>query len=214
MLWCSHAVVPVDCGHTPCGGDGQNPAWRSVAMQGSPQCELCRGHLSPGAAELGAGLLFTPGCQEREPCLEPRVCDQAGPGWDAGGSASAWRDSSTASADAATAPAASSLAPQPSQGRIWEGAQVKWHPGTLLGQSCPCPTLPWLWERCSVSSQQCCGAQAWPHCLCYHAIFEFSFFFFLCSFLSFFLSFVVLFLFPFVFLFCSVSSCLVPRSQR
>lgn len=70
-----------------------------------------------------------------------------GPGWDAGGSASALRDSSTASTDA---PLASSLPSEPSPGRLWEGPQVKLHPGTFLGQSCPCPTLPWLWERGAV----------------------------------------------------------------
>lgn len=51
-----------------------------------------------------------------------------------------------------------------------------------------------------MSSQQCCGAQAWPHCLCYHAIFEFSFFFVVFFFFLFFFCCFV-FLFPFVFLF-------------
>lgn len=43
-------------------------------------------------------------------------------------------------------------------GEDLEGVQAKRHPGVAPGAALPAP--PWLWERCSVSSQQCCGAQA------------------------------------------------------
>lgn len=76
-----------------------------------------------------------------------------------------------------------------------------WHRGSLA------PSVPWLWERCSVSSQQRCGVQAWPHHLCYHAIFEFSFvfffllLFFVCLFVFLLFCFFFSFLF-FLFFFC------------
>lgn len=74
-----------------------------------------------------------------------------------------------------------------------------WHRGSLA------PSVPWLWERCSVSSQQRCGVQAWPHHLCYHAIFEFSFVFFfsfvIFLFVCLFFSFFVFFFFSFLFVF-------------
>lgn len=79
-----------------------------------------------------------------------------------------------------------------------------WHRGSLA------PSVPWLWERCSVSSQQRCGVQAWPHHLCYHAIFEFSFVFFFFPLLFFVCLFVfLLFCFFFSFLFFLFFFCLL-----
>lgn len=62
-----------------------------------------------------------------------------GPGWDAGGSASALRGWSATGADAAPGMLSSSLPPQCSLGRIWEGVQVKQHPGAAPRAVLPMP---------------------------------------------------------------------------
>lgn len=75
VLWWSHAVVPMVC------GQAQQGATHHVGMMGRTlpgdqwpwKATLgVENSLSPGAVELGAGLLFTPGC------LELKVHDQAG----------------------------------------------------------------------------------------------------------------------------------------
>lgn len=145
VLWWSGAVAPVVCGQaqqgathhvgvmgrTMPGGQWPHKATLGVssAEDSCPQGQQSweQGSCSHLGARRGS-LAWSRGCVTRQ-----------GPGWDAGGSASALRDSSTASADAATAPLASSLAPQPSPGRIGEGAQVKQHPGTTPGAVLPVP---------------------------------------------------------------------------
>lgn len=56
LVVCGLAMPGTIRGHAPCGGDGQDPTWWSVAMQGNPSPGFCwwQGTVAPSGSRAGS----------------------------------------------------------------------------------------------------------------------------------------------------------------